>query len=147
MDNFDFFFSSHVENSLPTPSQPVVAKSYNIYKATKTVHMPPFTTPLPGATLPDSIQELDHLPPYHGSTSDWSSPSPSQLSSIESSFTPTPSDQYPNGAFPGSSPVGRGVDHEVNMFNPRGYVNKFRILSTPSMTTNDTSGSVEVGKE
>ncbi|XP_053393187.1 disks large homolog 5-like isoform X2 [Mercenaria mercenaria] len=131
------------EKPLPIPSQPVLAKPYNIHLATKTVHMPPFSTPLPGATFPDSIQELDHLPPYHGSTSDWSSPSPSQLSTMESSFTPTPSEQYPNTGFPGSSPIGRGIDPEVHMFN-RGYHNKFRIPSTPSMTTNDTSGSVEV---
>ena len=135
------------EKSLPVASQPVVAKPYtNVHQATKSVHMPPFITPLPGATFPDtSLQELDHLPPYHGSASDWSSPSPSQFSAIESSFTPTPSEHYPNHGFPGSSPIGPGIDPELHMHS-RGYHSKLRIPSTPSMTTNDTSGSVEVGK-
>ncbi|XP_060579959.1 disks large homolog 5-like isoform X2 [Ruditapes philippinarum] len=132
------------EKPLPVASQPVVAKPYtNVHQATKSIHMPPFITPLPGATFPDSMQELDHLPPYNGSTSEWSSPSPSQFSAIESSFTPTPSEHYPNHGFPGSSPVGPGIDSDFHLHN-RGYHNKFRIPSTPSMTTNDTSGSVEV---
>lgn len=124
-------------NSLPTPSEPVVAKQHKVQYATKTVLLPPFNGP--GTTFPDSLQDLDQLPPYAG-TSDWSSPSPSQLSSMDGSYTPIPGEQFSLG-FAGTSPIGRVVDPENSIHR---YVGKFRIPSTPSMNTNDTSGSVEV---
>ncbi|KAL4239354.1 Disks large 5 [Mactra antiquata] len=127
-------------SSLPPPSQPVIARKHNnIHQATTTVHMPPFT-PLPVSPFPDSIQELDHLPPYHGHP-EWSSPSPSLISSVDSSFPSTPAEnQY---LFPGTSPSGRGLDHDINVYNRHG-MERIRLVSTPSIHTNDTSGSVEV---
>lgn len=137
-----FFVNSLSGGSLPSPShQPVKARQHNnIHQATTTVLMPPFT-PLPVSPFPDSIQELDHLPPYHVPT-DLNSPSPSLISSsVDGSFPSTPAEnQY---LFPGSSPGGRGLDHDLNMYNRHG-MERIRMISTPSIHTNDTFGSVDV---
>ena len=129
-------------SSLPTPSQPVKAKQHNVQQATTTVHMPPFT---PNTFLPDSISEFEeHLPPYPSANSDVScSSSPSPFS--DSRFTPTSVDGYHYRSFHSTSPGGRQGDHNIPC--PSLYKeDRIKIPSTPSIPTNDTEGSIEIGK-
>lgn len=130
-----------LSNSLPAPSQPVMSKQHNVQQATTTVHMPFFAH---GTFLQDSMSEFEHPPAYPSGTSDIScSSSPSQLS--DPRFPSTPVDAYQYQSFHSTSPSGRS--HDLDMGYTRSYPeDRIRIPSTPSIPTNDTEGSIEVGK-
>ncbi|KAL3877008.1 hypothetical protein ACJMK2_034768 [Sinanodonta woodiana] len=132
--------NSHSKN-VPIPSQPAVSQFVHLHTATTHLVSSRFSSP-PG-TLPDSIPEL---PPYTPSPYHWqSSPSPSQLSSSMDRFTPTSVDQF--SPFPGSSPNVRPlIEIEPSSTFPRKVPGdgRIRIPSNTSVTTNNTSGSVEV---
>lgn len=111
-------------NSLPTPSQPVVARQHdNVHHATTTVLPPRFN---PHAFLPDSIDlvNLENLPPYPSGMSELSSPSPSLISEA-SRFTPNHI-EYPYPSYP--------FYQEQRYRNPS--------IPSVNVSINDTSGSI-----
>ncbi|KAH3871821.1 hypothetical protein DPMN_035036, partial [Dreissena polymorpha] len=114
--------NSYSSNSLPTPSQPVVARQHdNVHHATTTV-LPPRFNPH-AAFLPDSI-DLENLPPYPSGMSEVSSPSPSLISEV-SRFTPNHM-EYPYPSYP--------YYQEHRYRNPS--------IPSVNVSINDTSGSI-----
>ena len=117
----------------------MLAKEHNVQHATFT-YMP---SPV---ALHENIPDLERPPPYRPSQSNVSSRSPSQISSIER-FTPIPTEQYPYSSFQGTSPIGPSFDTDLkSKRNYTEHIDRVRFPSTPSVQTNDTSGSVEVGE-